>query len=330
VVTTAYTNKGASIVDLTLLSTLVTPETFDRYESAWQKFLSIGIANQWLVPLSDHILFQLENYPLWKFSAWLVEMSNHHPLHEVRNAYSGLLLIPGVEQLRFEGTLRPLKRKWSQTRPKYDAFYEVDTLIQILMEGPMPTSEEGVRRQLILLLRLLCLFRGVDLARAKNNLVIKQGLWYIPMIRKGRKSYANYPVPSIEPFRVNPRFWLQKYILMTAGRGTHLFWTLPGKGPMKPLASGTINAITTRFLHANGLSDFTAHSTRGAAATTLLARGVPPPPSGSTTGGLGFGAILSFVLQSAHQTRPLVHTHDPQRTKVLCKLPCPQYGAFSG
>ena len=45
---------------------------------------------------------------------------------------------------------------------------------------------------------------------------------------------------------------------------------------MKPLAPGTINAITTKFLRANGLSDFTAHSTRGAAATTLLAKGVPP------------------------------------------------------
>ena len=126
------------------------------------------------------------------------------------------------------------------------------------------------------------------------------------------------PLSSL--FGLNPVFGLQKYILMTAGRGSHLFWTLPGKGPMKPLASGTINAITTRFLHANGLSDFTAHSTRGAAATTLLARGVPPP-SGSTAGGLGFGTILSsFFYNRLQATKNWAQVLVPKPVAQPCPL----------
>ena len=42
------------------------------------------------------------------------------------------------------------------------------------------------------------------------------------------------------------------------------------------LASDTINSLTTRFLKENDLSDFSAHSTRGACATALLRKGVPP------------------------------------------------------
>ena len=195
---------------------------------------------------------------------------------QTRNVYSAFLILLGTQQLRFEPMLRPLKLQWNVSIPKYDTFYRLDFLLRVLLDRPPPLSEEAVREHLILLLRLLCMFRGIDLARCKNQLEFKGGSWFLSMMRKGQKSWALYPIPDITPKQVNPRYWLLAYIGMVKRRGSFLLWSLPGKGPSKPSTANTINAITTRFLKSQGLEDYTAHSTRGAAATSLLLKGVPP------------------------------------------------------
>ena len=218
----------------------------------------------------------LENTPYWKIASWLAELQEKSSTCLIRNVYSALLMIPGTQQLRFEPTMKKLKVKWNQSVPRYDIFYQVDLLIHTLMNRPPPSTEEGIREHLIILLRFFCLFRGVDLARCKNEIVQKHGMWFLNMQRKGQKVWSLNPIPKIEPDIINPRFWLQRYVTMTASRGFLLFWSLPNKSAFIPLSPNTINSITTRFLRANGLKGFTAHSTRGAAATTLLQKGVPP------------------------------------------------------
>ena len=98
------------------------------------------------------------------------------------------------------------------------------------------------------------------------------------MKRKGRDYYAWYPIPSIHPFQCDPQYWLMQYICLSSqAKGPLLFCGLAGKPTAgNPLKSNTINGITTRYLQARGLHQWTAHSTRGAAATALLNRGVPP------------------------------------------------------
>ena len=97
------------------------------------------------------------------------------------------------------------------------------------------------------------------------------------MLRKGKRTWQLYPLPEIKPDKVNPLYWVRKYVALTPDLGPQLFWALPSAEIVKPLASDTINSLTTRFLKENGLDDFTAHSTRGACATALLRKGVPPP-----------------------------------------------------
>ena len=46
--------------------------------------------------------------------------------------------------------------------------------------------------------------------------------------------------------------------------------------PRRPISADTINSLTTEWLHARGLTDFTAHSTRGSSATEMVAAGVNP------------------------------------------------------
>jgi hypothetical protein len=42
------------------------------------------------------------------------------------------------------------------------------------------------------------------------------------------------------------------------------------------LKADTINSLTTKFLRAQGLNEFSAHATRGACATSLITRGIEP------------------------------------------------------
>ena len=72
-----------------------------------------------------------------------------------------------------------------------------------------------------------------------------------------------------------PLYWLGVYLEMTSSyEGNELFVSL--KAPREPIVAGTINFLTTTFLRSVGLHEFTAHSTRGSAATALILLGVDP------------------------------------------------------
>lgn len=156
-------------------------------------------------------------------------------------------------------------------------FYEVENLLQEMCTSPTPTCEAGIRERLILLLRILCLYRGCDLAGAVRKVRSEKQPWMIFMKRKGRPKASWYPIPHINPPACDPQHWLVTYMALTQDYAQpELFCSLRNAGPRKPICSDTINSITTAYLHARGLQDWTAHSTRGAAATALIKRGVPP------------------------------------------------------
>ena len=137
--------------------------------------------------------------------------------------------------------------------------------------------EEEVRLRCIVLLRLVCLFRGIDLERSRRNIDCRQQPWMLESRRKGRSFWARYPIPCIWPRDVNPQVWLDTYLEMTSDyQGSSLFVSLPSPQGRKPIKSDTINGITTRFMESVGITQWTAHATRGAGATALIARGVEP------------------------------------------------------
>ena len=56
-----------------------------------------------------------------------------------------------------------------------------------------------------------------------------------------------------------------------------LLGTLPDRsGKRMPLSAMSIHRITTDCLKAHGITQYTAHSTRGAGATALIHKGVSP------------------------------------------------------
>ena len=200
----AYRQRGASNEDLHWLGTLCAPQTIARYEGAWGHFLSLGIQKEWFDPTIKEIYFQLESTPMWMVATWLAAFAQANSISQTRNVYSALLMMPCTQQLRFEPTLRSLKQQWNQSVPRYDTFYRVDIILQAILDKPSPRTEEQVREHLILLLRFFGLFRGIDLARCKNEIEFKGNMWFLTMLRKGHKKWSSNPIPEITPQKVNP------------------------------------------------------------------------------------------------------------------------------
>ena len=75
---------------------------------------------------------------------------------------------------------------------------------------------------------------------------------------------------NVDPYGV-PR---QHRMLTMDYEGDFLLVSL--KRPRKPLSAVTINSMTTKWLHKQGLRDFSAHSTQWAAASEMINKGQDP------------------------------------------------------
>ena len=250
-----------------------------RYNSAWHMFGTFLLQDAALAPLLK--VERFGQIPLMTVAVQLLKFSRTHSLSAGRMAYSAVCLFPCFSQLRFEGMLRNLKRDWFVSIPHYHRFYDVRRLIQVMHQQPVET-EAQLRLQAILSLRFFALFRGVDLARSRRDIQRAAQPWFISAKRKGRRYYARYPIHNVTPPSIDPQRCLARYLEATGDyEGSEIFVSL--RKPRKPLSSDTINGLTTRWLRKHLLElgeletdSFSAHSTRGAAATALIYLGVDP------------------------------------------------------
>ena len=83
-----------------------------RYQNAFNYFWSLCVNNK----------VDFQNASLWTIAGELLKMHKQLP-HQARNAYSALLLLPGFDQLRFSSILKPCRREWNTSTPKYSTFY---------------------------------------------------------------------------------------------------------------------------------------------------------------------------------------------------------------
>ena len=106
--------------------------------------------------------------------------------HEARNAFAACLLFPGMEMLRFVPIIKPLKKKWNVSLPKYADFWDASRLFVELKNKPIDwNSIVQVRNRLIIIMRLVHLMRSVDLARTFRCISIQDGKHWILLQRKG-------------------------------------------------------------------------------------------------------------------------------------------------
>ena len=76
--------------------------------------------------------------------------------------------------------------RWNYSVPRHVVYYDVPKLLQQLPYLEART-EFQIRLRLILVLRFVALFCGIDLERTKRTGIIKQGkVWFAQPRRKGR------------------------------------------------------------------------------------------------------------------------------------------------
>ena len=107
----------------------------------------------------------------------------------------------------------------------------------------MPGKQVGRlgRLSAILALQFFCLFRGIDLARAKRDLVTTNPeVWYLKTGRKGRRKEGLYPVARISLASVCPQSCLSVYLEKSKDySGDALFVSLTF--PRRPIPADTTN-----------------------------------------------------------------------------------------
>ena len=245
-------------------------QTFKRYNPAWLKFQALASSRRSFASIRD-----LDSIPISSLAYWLIQFSEKESLAEARCAYAALLLFSGAQALRYEPILKGITKRWNYSVPRYVVYYDVPKLLKQIPYLEART-ESQVRLRVILVLRFFAFFRGIDLERTKRTGIIKQGkVWFVQARRKGRPVYEPSPIHEMSNTAYCPLYWLGVYLEMTSSyEGNELFVSL--KAPRKPIVAGTINSLTTTFLRGMGLHEFTAHSTRGSAATALILLGVDP------------------------------------------------------
>ena len=187
---------------------------------------------------------------------------------EARHAYSGILLVPGMESLRFSPLLKQCKREWSASIAKYSDFWDAKRVLDCLQAQPLNWhSVQSVRDRLIIVMRLLHLCRSVDLAQTYRSISFQEKTPYILMKRKGQQlaQWERLIVMGQKP--LCPTQLLLKYVSLTAVQ------CLPGSPliravtpPFHPLTANSVGRITKNILQKLGvpMNIFGPHSTRGA------------------------------------------------------------------
>ena len=146
---------------------------------------------------------------------------HHFSPSQAKNAYRGMLLVPGFSALRFEPLLGPFKKLWNSSTQKYGTFWEPAELIQQLATTPLSGTPLDLRERLLISLRLLCLYRGIDLARLQRTISLVGNRPFVMVQRKGwaqPKWEEIISLPRLE--NISPWHLLQAYVARTSEMGT--------------------------------------------------------------------------------------------------------------
>ena len=210
----------------------------------------------------------------------LLALHNVAP-NEARNAYSGCLLLPGFQSLRFNALLGPMKKGWGASAPKYATFWDASPILEHLAAGDCPLDLmplETLRSSLILCCRLLCLHRGIDLARTQRTIAFEGERPFIWLRRKGWTKPRWEELLRLNRFvLISPWHLVRTYVQRTMSMGAPggpLILSL--KPPYKALTADAINSVTKRFLSSLGIdmTHWGAHSTRGAGVKFYKSKGL--------------------------------------------------------
>ena len=250
--------------------------TIDTYLAGCRSLARYDRAFKFIWAMACAKKLTLKTCTLLEVSALVLDLSKIS-LHQARNAYSGLLLVPGFEQLRFAPLLKGVKKVWGKSQPKYAGFWDASPLLKKLAQDPVDWgSVVAVRLRLILSLRLVQFLRSVDLSRVFRTVSFINDQPYLLIRRKGalEASWEAVVMLPASPY-LCPWTLLQHYVGLTSHvpSGSPLFCAL--QSPFAPLSASSLGSLTKSALQKLGLPSFWgAHSTRGAGVSMYRALGL--------------------------------------------------------
>jgi hypothetical protein len=141
--------EGKKVQDATINDFLSRNPSLARYDTAFN-LLWLVLSHQGTPP---------QEATADQIADAIVQIFQYSPA-QARNAYSAVLLIPGVGGgVRFHTLLQPYKRLWSTNVKKYGDFWDPYPLLLHLAETSFSVLQQNVsllRTQLILVFRKLC------------------------------------------------------------------------------------------------------------------------------------------------------------------------------
>jgi hypothetical protein len=154
-------------------------KSLQRYDSAFRKLYSV-LQGRGTTP---------EKATVAEIAQALFAINKLDP-NGARNAYSAALLFPGTQGLRFHQLITVIKKSWKSDAPKYGTFWAAEPVLSTLLQvAPATLSLSELRTHTILVLRLLHLMRGIDLARAIRTVSMVNGRPFFRIQRKGWKTH---------------------------------------------------------------------------------------------------------------------------------------------
>ena len=151
-----------------------------------------------------------------QIAAQIINLASYS-IAEARNAYSGLLLIPGFDQLKFCTLLIPQKKQWSKSRPKYASFWNATECIGKLANQKLDRGNvRQVRDRLLIAWRFFHLARSIDLARLYRTVASVDGRHFVLMQRTGWRSPGWHEVMVLDNADLSPCDLLLLYVPLTA------------------------------------------------------------------------------------------------------------------
>ena len=245
----------------------VSSEDIDSFLKQNKTWLRYDSAFKLLCSTCKHRGVNPEIATLQQMASQILFLNKFSPA-QARNAYSGMLLIPGWDQLRFCAMLNPCKRSWNHTQPKYADFWDARNLLNKLALRPLNfNSISQVRDRFILCARLFHLSRNIDLERSWRCLSQSGAKKFILTQRKGQKTPSWEQLIEVANTDLSPWHLAKRYVELTAGcvaeGGPLLLSLVP---PFKPLTANTIGSLTRKLLADLGVPTkiWGPHSTRGA------------------------------------------------------------------
>ena len=244
----------------------VPPEVADDFIQRNQSLVRYDTAFRLLWAVLADRQIQPEAASVHDVAAGIVCLFSASPA-QARNAYSAMLMLPGFGSLRFHSLLAPYRRRWNTSLQKYAVFWDPSPILQELAQVPLENSVGGLRDRLIILLRIVCLHRSVDLSRVLRTISVFEDRPFLLVRRKGWTMYRWEEIPQVpERPEICPWTVLRRYVAATAllvPKGSPLFISVVP--PYKALSANTLGSLTKKILHKFGVApEWGPHSTRGA------------------------------------------------------------------